>query len=103
MSFSPVAQAFQIARVAAMNSFIRGAGCDQCWHYGFYGRTGVFELLEVNDRLREMIARRATTEELRAAAVESGMVTTLQDGLAKAKQGVTTVEELVRVLARHDE
>ena len=83
----------------ARAKFYHGAGCEECRHTGYYGRTGVFELLEVDDRLREMIARRAATAELRAAAVEGGMVTMLQDGLEKAKQGITTIEELVRVLA----
>jgi excisionase family DNA binding protein len=83
----------------AHTKFYRGAGCDKCSHYGFYGRTGVFELLEVNDRLREMIARCASAAELREAAIQSGMVTMLQDGLEKAKQGITTIEELMRVVA----
>jgi excisionase family DNA binding protein len=83
----------------ARAKFYHGAGCEQCRHTGYYGRTGIFELLEVDDRLREMIARRAASAELRAAAVEGGMVTMLQDGLEKAKQGITTIEELLRVLA----
>jgi len=79
--------------------FYRGAGCDKCLHFGFYGRTGVFELLEVDDRLREMIARCAPAAEMREAAIQSGMVTMLQDGIEKAKQGITTIEELMRVVA----
>jgi excisionase family DNA binding protein len=79
--------------------FYRGGGCDQCHHTGYYGRTGVFELLEVDDRLREVIARGAATAELRAAAVDAGMITMLRDGLEKAQQGLTTIEELLRVLA----
>jgi len=79
--------------------FCHGAGCDQCVHTGYYGRTGVFELFEMNDRLREMIARRPSADDLRAAAVEAGMVTMLRDGIEKAKQGITTIEELLRVLA----
>jgi len=56
-------------------------------------------LLEVDDGLRELIARRASTDELRTAAVDAGMTTMLQDGLEKAKAGVTTIEEVLRVLA----
>jgi excisionase family DNA binding protein len=82
----------------ARSKFYRGAGCEQCLHMGYYGRTGIFELLEMDDRLREMIASRASLAELHAAAVEAGMVTLLQDGLEKAKQGITTIEELMRVL-----
>jgi len=86
--------ALQVART----KFYRGGGCERCLHNGYYGRTGVFELLEMNERLREVVARRAAADELRAAAVEGGMVPMLQDGLEKAKQGVTTVEELMRVV-----
>jgi type IV pilus assembly protein PilB len=82
----------------ARTKFYRGAGCERCFHNGYYGRTGIFELLEMNERLREVVARRAAADELRAAAVEGGMVPMLQDGLEKAKQGVTTVEELMRVV-----
>jgi len=83
----------------AHTKFYRGAGCEQCMHTGYYGRTGVFELLEVDDRLREMIARCAPAAEMREAAIQAGMVTMLQDGLEKAKQGITTIEELMRVVA----
>jgi excisionase family DNA binding protein len=85
----------------ARAKFYRGSGCDQCRRTGYYGRTGVFELLEIDDRLRELIVQRAPIAEMHKAALEAGMVTMLQDGLEKAKQGVTTVEELVRVLAQH--
>lgn len=85
----------------ARAKFYRGGGCDQCRRTGYYGRTGVFELLEIDDQLRELIAQRAPIAEVHRAATEAGMVTMLQDGLEKAKQGITTVEEVVRVLAQH--
>jgi len=80
-------------------TFYRGKGCAACGKWGYKGRTALFELLEMNDRLKEMTARRAGTAELRQAAIESGMVTMLQDGLRKASQGLTTIEEVMRVLA----
>ena len=79
--------------------FQRGKGCGECRGYGYYGRTGIFELMEIEDELRELIARPATTAELRAAAIDAGMITMLRDGIEKAAQGVTTVEEVLRVLA----
>ncbi len=79
--------------------FQRGEGCAECRHTGYRGRTALFELLEVDDRLRELIARPAGTAELHAAAVDRGMTTMLKDGVEKAMQGVTTVEEVLRVLA----
>jgi type II secretory ATPase GspE/PulE/Tfp pilus assembly ATPase PilB-like protein len=78
--------------------FSLGKGCDECRGYGYRGRTSLFELLEMNDRLRELTVRRATTAELRQAAIESGMVTMLQDGLRKAMDGITSIEEVMRVL-----
>jgi len=79
--------------------FQRAKGCPECRGYGFRGRTALFELLEVDDRMRELIARGATTAELREAAIQSGMTTLLADGLTKATQGITTVEEVLRVLS----
>ncbi len=79
--------------------FQRGTGCSECHGYGFRGRTAVFELMEVTDELRELIIRRASAAEIREAAVEAGMVTLLRDGVEKATQGITTVEEVLRVVS----
>ena len=76
----------------------RAQGCSECNQYGHKGRISLFELLEMNDRLRELTIRRATTAELRQAAIESGMATMLQDGLRKAMDGITSIEEVMRVL-----
>jgi len=80
-------------------TFRRGKGCKECRGYGYRGRTGLFELMEIDDRLRELIARPTTTDQLRTAAIDTGMTTMLKDGVEKAMQGVTTVEEVMRVLA----
>jgi type IV pilus assembly protein PilB len=77
---------------------VRGKGCKECRQTGYRGRTAVFELLEIKSPLRELIAKPTSTEELRAAAIEAGMTTLLEDGIEKAMQGVTTVEEVMRVL-----
>jgi len=79
--------------------FQRGKGCRECRHSGYRGRTATFELLEVDERIRELIARPTTTADLRAAAIEAGMTTLLKDGVQKAMQGITTIEEVMRVLA----
>jgi type IV pilus assembly protein PilB len=84
-------------------TFQRGKGCKECRGYGYRGRTGIFELLDIDDKLRELITRPATTAELRAAAIEAGMTTMLQDGIEKAAQGITTVEEVLRVLVGQQE
>ena len=77
---------------------VRGKGCKECRQTGYRGRTGLFEFLQVAGEVRDLIAKPATTEELRAAAIASGMTTLLRDGVEKAMQGVTTVEEVMRVL-----
>lgn len=79
-------------------TFRRGKGCPECRQSGYRGRTGLFELLEIDYRLRELIARPAPTDELHAAAIDLGMTTMLKDGVEKAMQGITTVEEVMRVL-----
>jgi type IV pilus assembly protein PilB len=82
----------------AGGKFMAGKGCVKCQETGYKGRTGVFETLVMNPRIRDLILRQSTEEDIRLAAQESGMRHLVQDGLDKAKQGVTTVEELGRVL-----
>ncbi|HKX19925.1 MAG TPA: GspE/PulE family protein [bacterium] len=76
----------------------RGRGCDYCNGTGYRGRTGVFELLVMNDRLRALIVEQATASQLRLAAQADGMRLMWQDGVEKVLHGVTTVEELLRVV-----
>ena len=78
--------------------FERGAGCAACRGTGFRGRAGVFELLVMDDRLRDAVARRAPRAELRAAALAAGMRPLRADGWEKACRGITTVEEVLRVV-----
>ncbi|HTI62468.1 MAG TPA: pilus assembly protein PilB, partial [Gemmatimonadaceae bacterium] len=75
----------------------RGAGCDQCRGTGYHGRTGVYELLVIDNELRLEIQRRRGSEELRAMAIAKGMRTLLDDGLRAAREGITTIEEVLRV------
>jgi len=75
----------------------RGRGCDECRGTGYRGRTGIYELFPITEDARSLILRRAPTREIRRVAVEAGMVTLRLDGWAKACEGVTTVEEILRV------
>lgn len=77
--------------------FYRGRGCRQCNDSGYKGRIGIYELLEVTPAVSEIILRRATADELRPLAVKQGMLTMLHDGFLKAKAGITTIEEVLRV------
>jgi type IV pilus assembly protein PilB len=76
----------------------RGRGCDFCRGTGYRGRIGVFELMVMTDRLRALVLSGASADQLRAAAREDGMRLMRQDGVEKVLEGVTTVEELLRVI-----
>ena len=76
----------------------RGRGCDACRKTGYKGRIGVFELMVMNDRLRSLAVTGAPTEQLRDAAIEEGMRTLKQDAIQKVLEGVTTFEEMLRVV-----
>lgn len=76
--------------------FFKPGGCEQC-HEGYRGRSGIFEVLEISDEIKKMISQRASAEELNEKAVEGGMVTMIEDGMIKAIQGITSLEEILRV------
>lgn len=76
--------------------FYRGTGCNLCVDTGFRGRTGLFEFLVMNDRLRMMLRRGASPGEIKAQAVADGMTTMKHDGMLKVKEGITTIGEVLR-------
>ena len=82
-----------------VETFYHGTGCTKCRNSGFSGRIGIYELLIPDDAMRDKITAAPSINELRALAVESGMVTLRHDGMAKVKAGITTVEEVLRVTA----
>ncbi|HYM91400.1 MAG TPA: GspE/PulE family protein, partial [bacterium] len=76
----------------------RGAGCEACRKTGYKGRIGVFELMVMNERLCALAVTGAPTEQLRDAAIEEGMRTLKQDAIQKVLEGITTFEEMLRVV-----
>ncbi len=74
-----------------------GRGCEHCSGTGYRGRTSILEVLDMTDPIRSLVLRRSEAQEIRRAAVEQGMETMHQDGLAKALSGVTTLDEVLRV------
>lgn len=76
----------------------RPKGCFRCSNTGYKGRVGVYELLLVNEEIQRLTLKHASSSEINDAAVVSGMVTLRQDGLRKVKQGITSVEEIMRVI-----
>ena len=78
--------------------FYGGTGCGQCGGTGYAGRVAIVEILDPTPRVREMIAAEATEQNIRMAALAAKMTSLGEDGLSKAKAGITTVEELLRVV-----
>ncbi len=78
--------------------FHRAVGCEQCNHTGYRGRIAIYEVMRVTDKLRRMITSRAGEDSIRDVALAGGMLTLGEDGLAKVKAGITTPEELLRVV-----
>lgn len=76
-------------------TFYRGEGCQKCNREGYKGRLGIYETLEVNKTMAELINKKASVEEIRQAAIKNGFTTMLQDGMIKAKTGLTTLEEVL--------
>ncbi len=78
--------------------FTRGTGCDKCNNTGYYGRVGIFEVLPVSEKIAKLILEQAPAGEIEKQAVDEGMITMLQDGYLRVLEGITTMEEVVRVV-----
>ena len=81
-------------------NFYQGTGCEKCDKSGYYSRVGIYEVLKVDDDIRKAIVRKADASEIREIAVKNGMTTIIEDGFKKALDGITTIEEVLRVI--HD-
>jgi type II secretory ATPase GspE/PulE/Tfp pilus assembly ATPase PilB-like protein len=73
-------------------------GCDECGHTGYRGRIGLFEIMEVDDEIRRLFLSSASTDQIRAAAISAGMKTLRADALEKVIEGITSLEEMRRVV-----
>lgn len=87
---------FEMAGVQ-IDKIFRGHGCPSCNWRGYSGRVAIFEILEVSDRIREIINRRGSETEIKEVALKEGLTLLIQDGFNKVKQGLTTTEEVLRV------
>lgn len=74
----------------------KGRGCAACINTGYKGRVGLYEVMEVTDELRELIIIGASAMELRKKAIDLGMITLRESGLCKIREGITTIEEVVK-------
>lgn len=79
----------------------RPGGCDACSGLGYRGRIGIFEFLPVDAAIRSLILQRSDSDTIQRAAVEQGMTTLFDDGLRKVLQGLTSIEEVLRVTRQH--
>ena len=75
----------------------KGSGCSKCSNIGYRGRLSLFEVMPMDDESKELTLRRAPANEIKRAAMQGGMKTLRQSGIAKIKQGITTIEEILRV------
>ena len=78
--------------------FFHGKGCDYCRNTGYRGRIGIFELMTMNGEIAELIVKRASAGQVKEAALAAGMTTLQKDGFRKVLRGVTTIEELTRIV-----
>ncbi|MBI5078867.1 type II/IV secretion system protein, partial [Candidatus Saganbacteria bacterium] len=78
-------------------TFYHGAGCKACHNTGYKGRSGIFEILTVDDKIKDMVLNGASAKEIRLAAIAAGMKTLHDDGLLKVMEGKTTIDEVIRV------
>jgi type IV pilus assembly protein PilB len=104
--YTPSAEEVAQARISPQQASVadglvlyRKRGCPRCAHTGYRGRVGVFQLLRMTDELEALAARKASREELERAATEAGMRTLWEDGIEKAMAGLTSLEELARVVS----
>ena len=83
-------------------TFMKGRGCINCTKSGYKGRLGIFELMVMNNKIRELAFQGAATTDIRRAAVSTGMTVMFEDGIQKALRGVTTLDEVFRVSKKAD-
>jgi type II secretory ATPase GspE/PulE/Tfp pilus assembly ATPase PilB-like protein len=86
------------AKRAAKVKLFGPVGCDSCFNTGYRGRLGVFELMVMDDELRKLFLREAPAEQMRTVAVKAGMRTLREDALDKVASGVTSLQEIARVI-----
>jgi len=89
-----------IDKLLNQKEFYYGKGCSLCNNTGYLGRKGIFEVFQVSQSLRKAIMERKDSSEIKAIAIKEGATTMVEDGVSKVLQGITTIEEVLRVI--HD-
>lgn len=89
------------AEVAAKASFARGKGCGNCQKNGYRGRLGIYEVMLMSSKIRELAFKGASTQDIRKLAISQGMHTLYEDGIQKVLKGITTLDEVFRVAKKY--
>ena len=76
----------------------KGAGCDLCGGVGFYGRLAIAEIMPMNEEIRDLVLERKTGSSIRKAAIRNQMASLYEDGMAKVRKGLTSKEEIERIV-----
>lgn len=87
-----------VAESELSQTFYRGKGCVECGNKGYKGRIGIYEILEVNEEIRNLVIKRVSAEEINKSAIKNGMIPLIRDGINKAGGGMTSIEEVLRVV-----
>lgn len=85
------------AKLTGSLQLYKGKGCSECGNLGYQGRMGIYEVLVVSEKIMKLILQRASTAEIERQSIEDGMITMKQDGYLKVLEGITTLEEVLRV------
>ena len=88
--------------MAEKATFMKGRGCAQCQNTGYRGRIGVYELMMMSAKVRELVFKNASDQEIRKVALSEGMNTVYGDGIAKVMRGITTISEVFRVAKKQE-
>ncbi len=94
---APASHTLRSLKSGEFKLYRAGEGCEQCGNVGYQGRMGIYEVLEINEKIQEMVVGHATSETIQQEAVKDGMLTMQQDGFLKSLHGLTTIEEILRV------
>ncbi len=87
---------------ASSDKIYQNVGCDKCFNTGYLGRTGIYELMIIDDNIRQCIYQRKSAGVVKKTAMEAGMTTLRMDGLEKVEKGMTSIEEIMRVAQSDD-
>jgi type IV pilus assembly protein PilB len=89
--------------MAAKATFIKSKGCSYCNHTGYRGRVGLFEMMMITSKIRELIFKQESAPNIRKVAMSQGMGTLFHDGIIKIMEGTTTFDEVYRIAKRTEQ